>query len=95
MDEINYQYSQDEQGTSGEQYHLLYVDGWDKEAGEALGGGRCVGSYAGTGAVLAAHDSLAGGAARLLWGAGHLVVTNDQGELRFAPTLESAALAVA
>lgn len=68
-------------------YHLLYVDGWDREAGEAAGGGRCVGSYADQGDAMDAHAALDGAAAMLLWGEGHLVITDAGGGLVFGPTL--------
>lgn len=70
----------------GSAFHLLYVDNWDAEQQEATGGGRTIGLYASPEEALAAYDAFRV-AAPLMWGEGHLALTNEYHELVYAPTL--------
>lgn len=59
-------------------YSLLYVTGWHPELNEPEGG-RLIGTFETLAEARAAHADLVGAAPRI-WGHGHLVVTDDDGE---------------
>lgn len=60
-------------------WNLLYVDGWDFEADEAIGG-RCVGAYDTLDEALS-EMALFGPVAERLWGPGTLAITSPEHQL--------------
>lgn len=69
-------------------YSILHITpaGWDHEADEPVEGGRTV-STAGSMAEAMRHWRGLQTAAPILWGPGHLVVSDEQGRLVYGPTL--------
>lgn len=61
-------------------YSVIFVDGWDIRAGEAIGGGRCLEELPTRAAALDAASQWAG-MARRLFGLGLVAVTSPEHEL--------------